>query len=253
MMQDETASGSKRQKLVLAAIGAVLGGLLLGLVIGYGVRQPGVSSLQDEVTSLQGLIQEQDVQAQEEVARLEQRIEGRVEELGQVKAVGDRLQQDLAATQQENQQLQGQVQEQQRLAELAQVEQDLTAQTGQVASLGELVDLLNVDRLILVELRKDLPLEERQEALDYWTNVKGLAARSQSALGTKADQVVKAVPSYFDWLETPFETTEERSAMHFLLGANRYEDLTNEFLEDALLVVINRLDQVAELTEVPTG
>ena len=118
--------------------------------------------------------------------------------------------------------LEAQLQEQhQRLADLAQVDQELGTQTKHVASLRTLVDRLAVDRLILVELRKDLP-EERQPAAYYWGRIKGLAAQSEPSLSSTADKVLKALPVYFSWSETTFASPEAQSAMYDQLLVNRY-------------------------------
>ena len=230
-------------------IGMIALAVVLGIVVGYGTRQPRVSSLQDEVTSLHGLVLQQDAQTYEEISRLETLMERRREEAAQLKAAEVYLRQDLATIKQENEQLKVQVGRQQERLESLNVEGNtILIEAEELPSLRQLVALLSIDRLILVEMRKTIP-EQRDQALYYWKNIKGLAGQSHSTLGARAGRVVNAVPSYFDWFETSFANGEEESTMYYLLGANQYADMVNEFLEEALLIVINRLDQVAQLTD----
>ena len=252
MLEEQTPPA---RGLFIPAVLVGVVGLLLGVGIGFLIFQPrgepSREELVENLSALQTQFQDREArldQLQQEVARKEGRIEELVGDVGQVETARDAVEQEVEASLQDVEVLQGQIDEQgQRLKALQTVEEELAAQKKRVASLQKLVDLLEIDRLILVELRKDLP-EERQEAVDYWRDIKVLAAQSDPTLGSKTGEVITATDGYFDWLEADFSTPEETTTMYYLLGADRYFDLIDEFLNATFLVVINRLDAVAELT-----
>ncbi len=206
---------------------------VLAVAIGCGGGSKG-QSLQAALQEKEGQLS----QAQRDLTQEQARTTGLLQEAAQAKAAQDNLQKDLKASEQQVEQV---------TADLRQAKAALTQVEQKGASLEKVVDQLTIDRLILVELRKDLPTR-RQAALDYWKGVRGLAAQSDTVLGTKANQVLQAAPDYFDWQEATFSSQEEQGAMYNLLGAKRYDDLVDQFRNEALLVVVRRLDAVSQVT-----
>ncbi len=211
--------------------GALAGVLVVAVGCGGGSK---VQSLQASLQEREGQLR----QAQRDLVQEQTRTTGLLQEAVQAKAAQDKLQKELQASQQQVEQVTAELKE--GKAALSQVEQ-------KGASLEKVVEQLAIDRLILVELRKDLPTR-RQAALDYWKVVRGLAAQSDTVLGTKANQVLQATPDFFDWREATFSSQEEKGAMYYLLGAKRYDDLVDQFRNEALLVVVRRLDAVSQVT-----
>ena len=74
-------------------------GAVLGVLLGYGAREPRLSSLQDEIASLHGLVLQQDAQMYEEISRLKILLEQRIEETAQLKAAESYLKQNFATVQ----------------------------------------------------------------------------------------------------------------------------------------------------------
>ena len=104
---------------------------------------------------------------------------------------------------------------------------------------------IEADRLLLVEMRKELPVD-RSEAVAYWNNVKGLAAISDTSLVGKANIVITALPAYFNYLETDFTTQQDAILTFQLTGASDYEDATDDFWRAFALSLIDRLTIVSD-------
>ena len=107
---------------------------------------------------------------------------------------------------------------------------------------------IEADRLLLVEMRKELP-SDRGEAFAYWNNVKALAAVADDALVGKANNVITALPAYFDFLETDFQTEQDAIVTFRLTGASDYDTATDEFWRAFALSLIDRLTIVSDNVE----
>ena len=107
---------------------------------------------------------------------------------------------------------------------------------------------IEADRLLLVEMRKELPVD-RSEAVAYWNNVKALAAISDTSLVGKANIVITALPAYFNYLETDFTTQQDAILTFQLTGASDYEDATDDFWRAFALSLIDRLTIVSDNVE----
>jgi hypothetical protein len=120
---------------------------------------------------------------------------------------------------------------------------------GAAGRLVDLVGSLESDRLLLVELRKDLPAA-RQEAEAYLARVEDLALTSDpERLGVIVSRVRAAAPVYLDWRDQPYQTQAEASAAYIQTGAAAF-DTTWKALQDAiLLTVANRLDTIIGLVD----
>lgn len=101
---------------------------------------------------------------------------------------------------------------------------------------------LEADRQLLFELRKGLP-ETRPEAEAQLARIRNLALSSNPRkLGQLVDRVDDAAPAYFDWRFTQFTSTQEATEAYINSGANAFDSTMNEFRNEVLLSVANRLD-----------
>lgn len=105
-----------------------------------------------------------------------------------------------------------------------------------------LYDPLEADRQLLFELRKGLP-ETRPEAEAQLTRIRNLALSSNPRkLGQLVSRVDDAAPAFFDWRFTQFTSTQEATEAYINSGANAFDSSMNEFRNEVLLSVANRLD-----------
>lgn len=121
----------------------------------------------------------------------------------------------------------------------------LEGEKKKLAALRESINLMDADRLLLVELRKDMPGDE-EEARSYWEGVRDLAVKSDPALGAKVNRVLRLVPAYFEWVESPFENTCGSVQAFFSSGASELGIVSADLEKDVLLVLINRIDTALE-------
>ena len=106
---------------------------------------------------------------------------------------------------------------------------------------------LESDRLLLVEIRKQVP-EDRTEAEIYLQRLKTLASQSDPVrLVPLGNRVLENSITYFDWLVTEFESSEEELYEYYIGGARGFHFALEEFRSAAMFVVINRLEIAARL------
>jgi DNA repair exonuclease SbcCD ATPase subunit len=118
-----------------------------------------------------------------------------------------------------------------------------------VARLQGLYTPLEADRLLLAELRKDLP-QTRREAEAYIERMRGLALRADPVrLGPLATRLVEAAPIYLEWLDQDFATTEEAAREFVQSGARGFETTYSALSNAILLTVIDRLDAILDLLD----
>jgi hypothetical protein len=105
-----------------------------------------------------------------------------------------------------------------------------------------LSDKLAFDRLLLSEIRKDVP-EAREEAELYLERLKGLAERSDPVrLAPLFDRVLDQAPIYFKWLETEYENPDEQITEYYVGGARGFAFAMENFRNAVFFVIMNRLD-----------
>jgi hypothetical protein len=117
----------------------------------------------------------------------------------------------------------------------------------------ELIAKLESDRLLLAQVRKQVP-QTREEAELYLGRLKRLASRSDPVrLVPLANRVLDQSVIYYDWLEREFEDPGERVVEYYIGGARGFHIALEEFKSAAMFTVINRLDvTVGILTELET-
>jgi hypothetical protein len=148
-------------------------------------------------------------------------------------------------------------------ARIAELEDQNDALTGDIASvtsdrdrlaeaLAEFQDLstpMEADRLLVAELRKDLP-PDRAEAEAYLARMQSLALISDPAqLGPPAARVMEAAPVFLDWRDQTFGTPEEANQAYVQSGASGFDMTWKLFRNAILLTVSNRLDSVLSLVD----
>jgi hypothetical protein len=114
----------------------------------------------------------------------------------------------------------------------------------------ELIAKLESDRLLLAQVRKQVP-QTREEAELYLSRLKRLASHSDPVrLVPLANRVLDQSVIYYDWLEREFENPGERVVEYYIGGARGFHIAVEEFKSAAMFTVINRLDvTVGILTE----
>ncbi len=104
------------------------------------------------------------------------------------------------------------------------------------------LDSLEADRLLVAEIRKQVP-EARGEADVFLARLKDLASRSDPVrLVPLVNRVLSNAPMYYDWLDSEFDSEEERIIEYYIGGARGFHFALETFKSSVLLTVINRLD-----------
>ena len=113
-----------------------------------------------------------------------------------------------------------------------------------------LADKLEADRLLLSEIRKDVP-EAREEAESYLIRLKELAEKSDPVkLAPLFDRVLDQAPIYFRWLETEYETQDEQITEYYVGGARGFAFAMENFRSAVFFVIMNRLDIASRVISV---
>jgi hypothetical protein len=105
------------------------------------------------------------------------------------------------------------------------------------------------DRLLLTELRKDLP-ETREEAELYLLRLQRLAAISDPArLAPLSTRMLSTGSIYLEWRHDAFESPEARSRAFAETGAHGFPTAFTNFRNAVLLTVSNRIEGLLILIE----
>jgi hypothetical protein len=113
-----------------------------------------------------------------------------------------------------------------------------------IEGLERIYEPLEADRLLLIELRKELP-EARSEAEEYLARTQQLALIANPArLGPSISRVLASAPIYLDWRDGTYATPEEASLAYQETGAAGFDRTWSDFRNDVLLSVSNQLDAV---------
>ena len=236
----------------IRSVTALAVAVVIGVGIGYVVFHP-------QATHANGRLQEREAQAvvlQGEVREKTARIDALLGEVAGVEeklaraaaregsALADVARQREATGRVEAARLETQAALDARDATLREMDDDLaqlSLDRGKLDMLREHIELMDNDRLVLVELRKDMPRNEK-EATTYWENLRGLAIKSDPNLGAKVNRVLRILPAYFEWIETPFTSTCDSVSAYFSSAASELGTVQLDLEKDVLLVLINRID-----------
>ena len=125
-----------------------------------------------------------------------------------------------------------------------------------IEAIGDAIMKFESDRLLLVELRKEVP-QTREEAMEFWSSVRDIARSSDPSLGIAVEKVISKLGPYYNWLETQPEPDADMDgvldegyvqwAFFPPLGTFDYFDEIGKFQNDALLVIIVRMDAALSL------
>ena len=127
---------------------------------------------------------------------------------------------------------------------------DATRATGTertIRSIESVAARFETDRLLLAEMRKTPPRDPR-EAQRFWANIKPLALRSDPSLGPLVDRVARSLPAYLEWLISAPDADPAVALGLLQSGASNYLRAVDEFWQRVLLVVIDRIDVLVDLT-----
>ncbi len=118
-----------------------------------------------------------------------------------------------------------------------------------LATIQNLTQKLNNDRLLLGELRKNVP-RGQQDARVYWQGVKAIAVKVDPSLGPSVDQILGTLDNYFTNYIYPLRNSTSPNQFGQILtnaentGAFAYSDAIDKFQSDALLAVTTHLDNL---------
>jgi hypothetical protein len=123
---------------------------------------------------------------------------------------------------------------------------DPESATGRLLGLR---DTLAADRLLLGELRKDVPTT-REEGQAFVTHVADLALASDPVgLGVIVSRVRDAAPAWLEWRDGQYTTTQEAAEAYAQSGAAAFDASWETLHDQVLLTVMNRLDTIIDLAD----
>lgn len=134
-------------------------------------------------------------------------------------------------------------------AQLTDVKREMELAAAPQEKLVALAQAVEAHRLLLVELRKDIP-ETRGGAVGYWKKIRSLASTADPALASPVDRVILRIDSYYDWNDrSPDPSASSQEYVDWVVdyglsGALDYDDAVEVFKKEALLAVIGQLDSV---------
>jgi len=135
------------------------------------------------------------------------------------------------------------------LAELHHVRSERDNLERLVDTLVQQADQMEASRLLLIELRKDLP-EDRAEAELYLERLRGLGLVADPArLANPATRLRETSEVFLDWRHAEYPSPEERNRAFGETGAYGFSAAFANYHNAALLSVSNRLDALLVLLE----
>lgn len=252
-----------RRSWLLYPVGLILSThlilLIVGAAVGYGIFKPRASSAEAQsveqalrITEIETVIASQDGKIDALLSETTELLKERVSLGHKLEAVTS----DLEKQQTASRTLQGEISVTAKLAADAQMTIDslkgdvteLKVSEDQLAVVTKEISQLESHRLLLIELRKDMP-ETRSSAISYWHRVKSLAVKADPSLGSKADRVIRLIPAYFDWAEGEYVDTYESVVTYVDTGANDFGTIIGDFEKDVFLLIINKMDSLISQVE----
>ena len=132
---------------------------------------------------------------------------------------------------------------------------DANQSQDKLGVIRESADTFEKHRLLLVEMRRDVPTT-REEARAYWSNLKSIAADADPALVTPINRIILRIDNYFDWDERQpsLSVSVDDNYLSWLesyslSGASEYGAYVDVFTKDAMLAIINQLDSIVTQLE----
>jgi septal ring factor EnvC (AmiA/AmiB activator) len=245
-------------KGLLSMLGSTMMIMLgIGIGVGYVLFQPSASEAssrqetnQERITRLEASIVEKDARFLDllnevssyklEIARTKATNEGLTEQIAQQETTVEDAKRAEATAQYSL------VASQNQVVVLEDQIAVMTPLRGHITDLEGTIEPMDSDRLLLVELRKSMP-NTLDEAVKYWKSVKDQAVKSDPALGTKVDRVIRLLPTYFDWIDGTYTDTCDSVLAFFDSGAVEFGTMSGDLQNDIFLVMINRMDSAINL------
>jgi hypothetical protein len=110
-------------------------------------------------------------------------------------------------------------------------------------------DALAADRVLLAELRKDVPTT-RVEGEAFVARVADLALASDPAgLGVIVSRIRDAAPAWLEWRDGQYVTAQEAADAYARSGAAAFDSSWENLHDAVLLTVVNRLDTIIDLAD----
>ncbi len=116
-----------------------------------------------------------------------------------------------------------------------------------IRSIESVAERFETDRLLLAEMRKTPPRDPR-EAQRFWANIEPMALKSDPSLGPLLDRVERSLPAYLEWLRSAPDSDPVVALGFLQTGASNYLRAVDDFWQGVLLVIIDRIDVLVDLT-----
>jgi len=111
-----------------------------------------------------------------------------------------------------------------------------------LAQIKSLAAVMEADRQLLVELRKDFP-DDRAEAEAYLERIRDFSLKSDPVrLGPVVAKMMQIAPAYLKWRDTDFPTSEEAAKAYVQSGAREFRTAFTNLTNAILQTVVNHLD-----------
>jgi carboxyl-terminal processing protease len=137
----------------------------------------------------------------------------------------------------------------QLLAELYDVRRERDRHQVLVELLQKQADPMEASRLLLIEMRKDIP-ESRVEAEFYLERIRTLGLIADPVrLGTLARRLQETTEVFLDWRHADYSSQEESSRALAETGAHGFPKALGKFRDAVLLSVSNRIEALLVLVE----
>ncbi len=208
-------------------------GVAAGFGIGYAVTQPTVQQLNSTVNHLQANA----TSTRSTVSRLSEENANLLAKLNTTEAALSAKEAELTMS----------------LKDLSGNQTQLAAVKQKLATIQDVTQKLNNDRLLLGEIRKNVPAGQR-DARVYWQGVKAIAVKVDPVLGPSVDQILATLDNYFVSYIYPLRnsTSPDQFGQIFVNAESAhafdYSAAIDTFQADALLAVTTHLDNLITLS-----
>ncbi len=242
----KSLSAPKISSSVIWVIGIVLG-LASGFAVSYLYFQPQLSSSAEQVTDLEKNLQ----QTNQELSTAKDATEDLRVRLGDAQRDKERAESLLATADTKLSEalrdLDAKKVELKNAQDQLQLEKDRYGKLSrQMSTVEKSLDQLKNDKLLLAELRKEMP-ETLEESRQYWINLRNVAVNVDSSLGGKVDKILANLDSYFNWLDkAPNQGASYDEWGRWFLNVPRavvdFNIAANDFLNDSYFIMIRDID-----------
>jgi chromosome segregation ATPase len=246
------------RKLVVVAMVSILAGAGIGFLFALSSLLPQNIQLKTKLE----LIQSDKLRLERELNDTKSNIANlnlKIEELqGKVKELiseNSRLSTDSKAAKQNIESLAKELEDkkmeiQLRLKEISKLNQTNNELRKTIDKIKKIVKILEIDRKILIEMRKDVP-NNRSEAKVYWENLKNVVIKTDLSLGDQIEKILARIDAYYDWLDEfpkPPSSLADYAYWYFFPPQQviEYFDEVSEFRKRVMLAIVDDLQAILE-------